>query len=175
MQINTHRSTTTTPEVVLEQDTRGNDINSVINYRVGVLHYRYQNYTRFVQLWAPKTFNGKTNFQTAGPKCRVNFGFRKVDIDNFGKKTKCTINQDIDYPLAAQGEGTTQKVHRFDFFDIYHWSRRWWDQYDTFWIFEIELKNPPQAMWTDNWEVRAYDNYDGVTLPAINGVNFTRI
>lgn len=75
IQIGTHRSTARVPELIIEQDNRGNPINKETKYRVGVLTYTYQNYTEYVRLWAPKTYDGRTNFQSSGPLCRVNFGF----------------------------------------------------------------------------------------------------
>lgn len=100
---NTHRSVAKIPEMILEQDTRGNEVEEIIRYRLGVYTNIYQNYTRFVELWAPKVYHGEQHFQAAGPYCRVNFGFRNMDMDDYSRKTKCDVTDDVDFPLASAG------------------------------------------------------------------------
>jgi hypothetical protein len=53
--------------------------------------------------------------------------------------------------------------HHLEFFDIYHYSRRWWDQYDALYIFDMDLQNPATPQWTPPWRLRTYDNYSGPT------------
>lgn len=68
--------------------------------------------------------------------------------------------------------GTGTPYHYLAFYDLYHYSRRWWDQYDALYIFDMDLQNPTTPMWTPSWRMRTYDNYlggtDGLT-------NYTRV
>lgn len=142
------------PHIILEMELRDNPENQKVYYRVGVLPFNYDPWIKYVRFWIPQSF------PTAGPHCRVNFGFRIKNIDNFNDKMKCQWSTSV-------WSGIT--YHHLEFFYIDHYSRRWWDQYDALFIYDVDLQNPVAPGWTQPWIYRTYDNYNGALT------NFTRM
>lgn len=112
------------PHIILEMELRDNPQNQKVYYRVGVLPFNYDPWIKYVRFWIPQSF------PTAGPHCRVNFGFRIKDIDNFNDKMKCQWSTSV---------WSAVTYHHVEFFDIDHYSRRWWDQYDALYIYDMDL------------------------------------
>lgn len=144
----THSVTCVVPNVIPEMELRDNPEDIMVYYRIGVLPFRYEPWIKYFRFWIPE------DFAVVGPHCRVNFGFRIQSIQDFGDKMKCKWSTD-DF-----GSGD---YHHLEFYDVMHWSRRWWDQYDAMYIFDMDLKNPDTPKWTQPWRMRSYDNYSGPT------------
>ena len=139
----THEVWSNNPHIILEQELRDNPVNTLVHYRIGVLNFRYNDRWNRIEFWIPE------DFQSVGPLCRLNFGFTKIDVDNYADKPVCNIG-------TENLSGTD--YHHVQFTNMSRWSRRWWTQYAGFFIFDLEMMNPVAPGWNLPWRARGFNS-----------------
>jgi hypothetical protein len=76
---------------------------------------------------------------------RCLFGFSRPDMNQLAPANsplcKITLNDPSALSPAPGG------YHRVEFYNLYRYSTRWFDQYESWMIFEIKMVNPPTARW----------------------------
>lgn len=128
------------PYYIFETDHPENPISTDIMYRIGIWSaYTYENYTNTVRLWITN------DFPVIGPDCKILFGFTRPDFNLLAPANgpQCFITPNDPSTLSP----TPGQYHRVEFYNLYRWSRRWSDQYESWMIFEIKLKNPAINKW----------------------------
>jgi hypothetical protein len=155
----TAQITTLSHDLIFEMDERDNPEGADLLYRIAVWHTNtYENYTNYVRLWITN------DFQTIGPECKIIFGFQRPDMNFLAPANSPTCNLIPNDPSAMSP--TPGQYHRAEFYNLRRYSRRWFDQYESWMIFEIRLKNPAVAKWPRPSGFQGYDS--NTAYPAIN-------
>jgi hypothetical protein len=144
---------------IFEMDERDNPEGANLLYRIAVWHSgTYENYTNYVRLWITN------DFQTIGPECKIIFGFQRPDMDFLAPANSPTCTLTPNDPSAQSP--TPGQYHRAEFHNIRRYSRRWFDQYESWMIFEIRLQNPAVPKWPRPSGFQGYDS--NTPYPTIN-------
>ena len=131
------------PYYIFEMDDPVNPESADMVYRIGVWSINtYENNTNIVRMWITN------DFPVIGPdttNCKILFGFKRPNFDLLPEAYSplCKITPNDMSPLSPTPGG----YHRVEFYNLYRWSRRWFDQYESWMIFEIKMKNPPTERW----------------------------
>jgi hypothetical protein len=100
-----------------------------------------------MRLWVPN------EFQAVGPWCDIRYGFKRWNYLNLDDKPVCTITTGV----SDKGGAHTTRI---EYYNMRHWSIRWGNNYDHFYIFEFNLRNPTIAQWTPAWFMEGLDNWN---------------
>ena len=150
------------PYYIFEMDDPDNPTNTQMVYRVGIWSVdTYENNTNLIRMWISK------DFSTIGPDttdCKVLFGFRRPNMNQLapanGPTCKITLNDPSSLSPSPGG------YHRVEFYNLYRYSTRWFDQYESWMIFEIKMLNPPTPRWPAASGLTGF--WNDQTWPAIN-------
>lgn len=147
------------PYYIFETDHPENPIDTDIMYRIGIWSVdTYENVTNTVRLWITN------DFPIIGPDCKILFGFTRPDFNKLAPADgpQCVITPNDTSALSP----TSGQYHRVEFHRMYRWSRRWNDQYESWMIFEIKMKNPPTNKWPKPSAMKGFMNNE--IWPLIN-------
>lgn len=154
---------TRTPYFIFETDDAHNEKNIWMNYRIGVWSVNtYENYTNMVRMWI------NADFPDIGPDCKVLFGFTRRDMNKLAPADGplCNIIKN-DPSVLSPSPGN---FHRVEFYNMYRWSRRYFDQYEGWMVFELRLRNPASDMWPRYSNFQGFDN--NLVWPLVNESRF---
>ena len=150
------------PYYVFEMDDNTNPEGVDMVYRIGIWSiYTYEDTTNVVRLWIPN------DFPLIGPdttNCKIIFGFRRPDFDQISAANSplCKITPNEVSALSP----SSGSYHRVEFYNLYRYSTRYFDQYESWMIFQITMRNPATQRWPAPSAFRGFVNNQ--VWPLIN-------